>query len=1039
MDKKLPTGFYDLLHTVELHTRLEKAGLLDQAIWSKIEANELPYRLADAMAKEISIFFTETISSSKNDNLSEAINAVFQSPEIFKTILYELRPHAHQALMQIRPVTPLRLPSIRPDTPLSSSALLTGSSRTPALRTQLIKELASSDRADWLVSFIRYAGLRPMLSALTDFTATPAPDGGPRLRIATTSYMGATELKAIEALLKLPNTEVRISYDTRRTRLHAKAYIFHRRTGFGSAYIGSANLSKAALDEGLEWTAKISQYETSHLWQHAIATFETHWEDEGEFTICREDDLARLDEALSIERNADSKQEGYMPLFDLRPYNYQQIILDDIQNERNTGKQRHLVIAATGTGKTMIAAFDYKSFANKKAGLSRLLYIAHREEILKQARGAFRQVLRNGSFGEIIARGVNPTELNHLFCTVQSWNSKGFSGLDPSHFDYVVLDEAHHAAADSYQALIKHINPTSLLGLTATPERNDGKDIRNDFGGAFTHEIRLPEAVERALLVPFHYFGIPDLEGLDFSGLEWKRNGYDEGQLRGLLESNKLRADWVIGQLDRYVNDIRQIRALGFCVSIAHANFMAEFCNSINFPAIALSANSSAELRYDAHQKLEKRDVNIIFTVDLYNEGVDIPSIDTVLFLRPTESLTIFLQQLGRGLRIHDEKSHLTVLDFIAPQHRRFSYGNRFRALSSKPERPLLPQIESDMPFLPSGCLIHLERQAKEHVIQNIRSTMNAMRGARLLQELRQLNTLRNGQVSLNDMINFLHLDSPDELYRKGLPHLLLAEATGTRQANDLQEYSAPLTEGFRRLLFMDDMHIVNDGMNLLTYGTSELPETPRILLSSLWGKKRPGSLQEALQFLNTRPGLKHDLIELFSWLKENRTQHSLKRFPEMTGPLALHGSYFREQITQALDLGSFEQPKASREGLLHVSKRKIDLFFADINKNEEDYSPTTMYEDYAITESLFHWQSQSQTSDTSTTGLRYINHREQGYTPLLFIRERKRLPNGLTSPYLFAGPLRYRRHEGSRPISIVWELEYPLPAKTLAWARRTG
>jgi len=197
--------------------------------------------------------------------------------------------------------------------------------------------------------------------------------------------------------------------------------------------------------------------------------------------------------------------------------------------------------------------------------------------------------------------------------------------------------------------------------------------------------------------------------------------------------------------------------------------------------------------------------------------------------------------------------------------------------------------------------------------------------------------------------------------------------------------------------------------------------------------------LQEALEFLNTRPGLKHDLIELFSWLKENRTQHSLKRFPEMTGPLALHGSYFREQITQALDLGSFEQPKASREGLLHVSKRKIDLFFADINKNEEDYSPTTMYEDYAITESLFHWQSQSQTSDTSTTGLRYINHREQGYTPLLFIRERKRLPNGLTSPYLFAGPLRYRRHEGSRPISIVWELEYPLPAKTLAWARRTG
>jgi superfamily II DNA or RNA helicase/HKD family nuclease len=1039
MSDNLSAGFYDLLHTVKLQQRLEAAGMLQQARWDAVDVNEVPHRLASTLAKELSCLLAEGLSSKKPDELLSEIDGLFRSPDLLPSLLEVLRPYAIQALRQIVTGNEFQAKAILPDTPLSVSALLTGSSRSPALRTQIIKELGSCTRADWLISFIRYSGLLPILPALKLFTSTANEDGSPRLRIATTSYMGATELKAVKALLELPNTELKISYDTRRTRLHAKAYLFHRGTGFSTAYIGSANLSKAALDEGLEWTAKVSQYETEHLWQHAVATFESHWEDTTEFTRCTPDDLDRLQEALQSEQGGTPQTDNFLPFFDLRPYQYQQVILDDIHAERMAGKTKHLVIAATGTGKTMVAAFDYKRFAGQSAGLPRLLYIAHREEILKQAQGAFRQVLRDGSFGEIISGNTTPNEGNHLFCTVQSWHSKGLDQLDPAHFKYVVLDEAHHAQATTYQALMLHIQPDSLLGLTATPERSDGKDIRDDFGGHFTHEIRLPEAVEQVLLVPFHYYGVPDLEGVDFSTITWKRGGYDDGQVKGLLESNKERAHWVLGQLDRYVNDVRNIRALGFCVSKAHAKFMAEICKANGIPAIHLDADSLQSDRHKAQRRLAEREINIIFTVDLYNEGVDIPSVDTVLFLRPTESLTVFLQQLGRGLRIHEDKAHLTVLDFIAPQHRNFSYAKRFRALSSRPNRPMLPQIESDMPFLPSGCIIHLERQAKEHVISNINAATNAMRGRRLLQELRELKVLLQGPVSLTDMVQHLHLDSPDEIYKKGLPHLLLAEADHQIVKNGLMGYDHSLAKGFRRLLLMDDLAIVEDGLRELNGKAPIMTESTLLLQSILWGNNRPESLQKALNIIDNRPGLQHDLAELFMWLLEHTVSAAGERFPAKTGPLALHASYSREQILQALGLGSFENPKASREGVLHLAERKLDLFFADINKSEADFSPTTMYEDYALTDRLFHWQSQSQTSDSSLTGRRYINHREQGYTPLLFIRERKTLENGLTAPYFFAGPLHYHKHEGSKPVTIIWEMEHPLPAKALSWARRVA
>lgn len=1039
--KNLPNGLYDLLHTKQLHTKLESAGLLDRAIWSKVESDELKHNFIIPLAREISHFIGEKIIGKKGDNLEQALIEVFQSPEILRSILESVRPTSAEILKQIKPEAPLVASSIRPDTPLSVSSLLTGSSRSPALRTQIIKELATCDKADWLVSFIKFSGIIALLPSLKEFTQTPTEDGGPRLRIATTSYMGATDLKAISELLKLPNTEIRVSYDTKRTRLHAKAYLFHRNSGFGSAYIGSANVSKAALDEGLEWTAKISQYETEHLWQHALATFESHWEDETEFTPCGKNNLNELNKALVQERGETPPGEE-LRFFDLRPYGYQQSILDDIHAERNAGKHKHLVIAATGTGKTMIAAFDYKHFCGLKNSthdcLPRLLFVAHREEILKQARATFRQVLRNGSFGSLVVSGSQPVQTDHLFCTVQSWNSRNYDQFSANYFDYVILDEAHHAAANTYQRLIGHILPLSLLGLTATPERTDGQDIRNDFDGAFTHEIRLPEAIERALLCPFHYYGVPDLDGLDFSALAWRRGGYDISQLKGQLEGNAARAQWVMSQTEQYVANIQQIRALGFCVSVAHAEFMAEYCNANQISAIALSSDSPRTERQQAQSRLNQREINIIFIVDLYNEGIDIPSIDTVIFLRPTESLTIFLQQLGRGLRLHDAKPQLTVLDFIAPQNKNFSFAKRFQSLTSRPELRIDKQIESDMPYMPAGCLVHLEKQAKEYVLDNIKAVAANMRGERLLSELRQLHDYTDGKVSLKNIIDYLHLDSPDEIYKRGLPHVLLAKAKGVEQKEAELVDIYKLHNGFRKLLLMDDTHFLADAKRLVDTGEAENSRTKAMLHSLLWSNTpEEGKLDYVHNYFISRSGLLYDLSELLDWLLIHNVPLPKQQLEIFTENLNLHASYTREQILLSLGLGSFEVPRASREGVMHVPNRKLDVFFADINKSESDFSPTTMYEDYAITDKLFHWQSQSNTSVTSPVGVRYIQHKEQGYTPILFIRDRKKLPNNLTAPYFYAGPLKYTRHEGSKPISIVWELEFPLPAKAMSWAAR--
>jgi len=910
----------------------------------------------------------------------------------------------------------------RPETSIAVSTLFTGNKLEPQIVNELKKEILSADNIDFLVSFIKWSGLRLIIEELREHCLTKS------LRIITTTYTGATDLKAIIELAKLPNVKIKISYDVRSERLHAKSYIFHRNSGYSTVYVGSSNLSSSAITGGLEWNIKFTQKDLPRVLDNVNASFETYWNDP-KFETFKVEDEEKLRKALKDERSGKEGDDQY--LFDIQPYDYQREILDELLAERTLhNRYRNLIVAATGTGKTVVSAFDYKRYRESNLGKpNRFLYVAHRREILEQSMKKFRAILRDNNFGELFDGLNHPSRLDHIFISIQTFKSqKLINMVDPEYYDYIIVDETHHGAAPSYSDLLIYFKPKILLGLTATPERMDGLDIKEYFDHTIASEIRLPEAIDRGLLVPFHYFGITD--SVDLKSIKFERGRYDVTELNALFVNNQTRAITIIDAVNRYVTKIDDVIGLGFCVSKDHARFMAQMFNDAGIVSYALTDESSKNERSDVGRRLENGEIKLIFSVDLYNEGVDIPKVNTVLFLRPTESMTVFLQQLGRGLRLSPGKEVLTVLDFIGQANQKYSFENKFRSITEIGYKSIKSQVETQFTSLPKGCYIELERVARDHILQNINDAI--INKKNIIQRIRSFYEDNNQSISMSSFVKFNNLELGD-IYSKGTFSNLCREAgINIDGYNPTKERT--YCDVFFKISHIDSRRWIDNLRFLLANDILSLDNSQKRFLLMLYynfniGYRNESQFASEIDFLNaikSDSAFYRELVELL-----NIRYNEIKFVDEpvdlgFDNALDLHCTYSRDEVLTGLGVNTLQYRKELREGALYVANKDIDIFFINIIKSEKDFSPTTMYEDYVISDLLFHWQSQNKTSVTSSVGLRYLNERKQGGKVLLFVREIKKR-NGLAEPYYYLGKANYENHYGDRPISFVWRLEKPI------------
>lgn len=1016
-------GLYDALVTEGLSRRLRAWEARGHAI-DKIDVaeTEIPHLLGRFIGQAAA----RALAHMKNTE--ERVEFANQLLTHLDDVLAAGEHGLPQRLQALAENSSVELPP-RPSTPLSEPALLTNASEDPNLKHELEAELPSADRVDLLCAFVRWSGLRLLVPALRKLR-----DRGARFRVITTTYMGVTERGAIDFMVRELGADVSISYEQNSTRLHAKAWLLRRDTGFDTAYVGSSNLSKAALLDGLEWNVRLSAIATPRLLDKFEATFDAYWIGDDFEPYDPDHDGERLDEALRRAGSAGAVGSLFsIPALVPHPYPHQREILEDLDVQRTMHDvHRNLVVAATGTGKTVVAAFDYRNLRTPLGGSPTLLFVAHRKEILQQSLAAYRQVLADRDFGELHVDDQRARSWRHVFASVQSLNAMGIDTFAPDRFDIVVIDEFHHAHAATYRRILDHFEPGELLGLTATPERADGIRVQDEFfGGHIASEIRLWDALEADLLCPFHYFGIQD--DTDLTGVPWTGGHYDIAGLETQLSGNVTRDRLVFNALREKVGNLQAIRGLGFCVSITHAEHMAQFFNANGVAARAITGRTSAEARRQALRDLRDGTVKILFTVDLFNEGLDVPDVDTLLLLRPTESPTIFLQQLGRGLRRTPTKPVLTVLDFIGQYRKEYRLEDRFHALTGLNRSRLERHVQQDFPILPPGCQVVLDRVAKERVLKALKEHLGTSVSV-LERELRQYAEF--------ELASYLEASMRDirDLYRADRCWTSLRRRAG-RLVTPVTTLEQQLTRRMRAFIHVDDRdraeayaRVVAGQLGPYEQMTTAERAFTRMLVFSLW---RDGggfeSYDEAIARLRGESALCDEIQQIVRY-GANRPRfvtHRLQGRLEAV-PLVVNARYTQDEILAALgyvDLGG-RVASNFQAGVAWCEATASDALLVTLNKDESEFSPQTMYRDYALSPTRFHWESQNQTRAGSPAGRRYQEHRERGSNVLLFTRERTKAEGGLTEPYVFHGTAVYAGHEGEAPMAITWDLDHAMPTE---------
>jgi hypothetical protein len=516
--------------------------------------------------------------------------------------------------------------------------------------------------------------------------------------------------------------------------------------------------------------------------------------------------------------------------------------------------------------------------------------------------------------------------------------------------------------------------------------------------------------------------------------VQWSNGRYLPSELTKIFTGSDDRVRQILNNLEKHLNNIHDVRALCFCVSQEHAQFMAEKFTLAGLKSDYLVSDNSHE-REVKRRLLKNKEINYLFVRDIFNEGVDIREIDTVLFLRPTESLTIFLQQLGRGLRLAENKDCLTVLDFVGNSRPEYDFESKFRALVGKTNTSIQKEIENDFPHLPLGCSIVLEKKAKHYIIENIKNAIGFNRN-QLINKIRNYQFNTTLPLTLKNFIDFYHIPLP-LIYKKDSWSRLCVEAGVKNDFAKQNENEITRAIGKKWLScnsasyfqFILKLAKQNFNIDLSTLNKNEYSMCLMLhydIWQSAGGFK---NLSESIASIGNNKVFVSEIIEVLEILIDKIDFVERQIILGYSQPLMLHSRYTRDQILTAFGFYSFEKKTNYIEGVALNKEKNTELLFITLNKSETDYSPTTLYDDFAISDKIFHWQSQNAARPDNGKGLSYINQEENEKIILLFVREQNEDEYKNTMSYVFLGDAKYVEHAGAKPMNIKWELREPMPA----------
>jgi len=952
----------------------------------------------------------------------------------------------------------------------------------------LKQELLNCKKFYFIVSFIRYSGIQLLISTLDELEKQ-----GIQGEIITSVYLNITDSKALRKLLSYKNIKVKI-YNNSSESFHTKAYLFEKEK-YHSVVIGSSNISQSALYSAEEWNVKLTDSSFFNIYGKSLNQFEKLWHSNEAIELTQDfiDEYEKYKKSVNVQNTFDYRKTKIEQENEFVPNSMQKRVLQKLRETRINGNKKGLVISATGTGKTYLAAMDIKQFfeinsntENKLFEINdKFLFIAHREELLENAINVFSKILKidKNEFGRIYG-GLKEIDKSIIFASIQSLRNC-YNEFKPSFFDYVIVDEFHHSMSDSYLKTLSYFNPKFLLGLTATPKRMDGKDILSLCDYNVVDEIGIKEALEEDLIVPFHYFGINDYT-INYDNIPYKNGKYNEKILLENLLLNT-RTDYIVEKINKFGFDGDELSAVAFCQNIEHAFFMKEEFSKKGYKSAVITANTSSNERSEILEKFKNKKIEILCVVDILNEGIDIPTINLLLFLRPTMSSTIFIQQIGRGLRKAKNKDFVTIIDFIGNHKKDYLLINYFSSevdnkdtLFTKKEK-IINEIKNQFSNIPKSCYVELDRICQNRIIEKIEKINFSSKN--ILKEMYSSYKQEIGK-SENEILKVSDFDTNIELFQELSLKLgsfynaqLQFENSEIKQNkifllnSEETEFLAYLekkltiVEPFTYLIvkylinndFINSEIIVDEYKNYFNIKDdfqkkyvinrifTELVEDEILEKNSknrlfkiskkynkIFENKKENNDEINLKLIdldnsqNTNYNFKNRLEDLlYLGLSEFKKNNNLSIFNENI--LIPYKKYKRIELQILLDS---KVPKGSwRAGYANTDK---DIcLFATIDKTHI-LQENLKYDNSLFADDIIQWISQPKTAHTSSVGKMFINHKKLGYNVHIFIRKFAFMDGNKTNPFIYLGKADYYKSSGDKPMRILWKLEKKIPQELI-------